>query len=40
VQRQHPDLPVVPLLVCRRGYDRLFWMAKDLGLLVHAARAQ
>lgn len=40
VQQQHPGLPVVPLLICRRGHDRLFWMAKDLGFLVHAARAQ
>lgn len=37
-QNQHPDLPVVPLLVCRRAHDRLFWMAKDLGFLVHATR--
>ncbi|GII25353.1 hypothetical protein [Planosporangium mesophilum] len=40
VQEQHPDLAVVPLLICRRGHDRLFWMAKDLGFLVHATRAQ
>jgi hypothetical protein len=40
VQQQRPDLDVVPLLVCRRAHDRLFWMAKDLGFLVHAARAQ
>lgn len=40
IQQQLPDLPIVPLLVCRRGHDRLFWMAKDLGFLVHAAKAQ
>jgi hypothetical protein len=40
VQQQHPGLGIVPLLVCRRGHDRLFWMAKDLGFLVHAAKAQ
>lgn len=38
LQTQHHDLPVVPLLVCRRAHDRLFWMAKDLGFLVHASR--
>ena len=40
VQNAHPDLPVVPLLVCRRAHDWLFWMAKDLGFLVHAAKRQ
>ena len=39
-QQEHPDLNVVPLLICRRAHDRLFWMAKDLGFLVHATRAQ
>jgi hypothetical protein len=38
LQKKHPDLPIVPLLVCRRAHDRLFWMAKDLGFLVHASR--
>lgn len=39
-QREHPEVNVVPLLVCGRAHDRLFWMAKDLGFLVHATRAQ
>ncbi|OJF14528.1 hypothetical protein [Couchioplanes caeruleus] len=30
----------MPLLVCRRAHDWLFWMAKDLGFLVHAAKRQ
>jgi hypothetical protein len=40
VQQAHPDLPIVPLLVCRRAHDRLFWMAKDLGFMVHQAKRQ
>jgi hypothetical protein len=40
VQNTHPSLPVVPVLVCRRAHDRLFWMAKDLGFHVHQARRQ
>jgi hypothetical protein len=39
-QNANPTLPIVPLLVCRRAHDRLFWMAKDLGFLVHQARRQ
>jgi hypothetical protein len=39
-QNAHPELPLVPLLVCRRAHDWLFWMAKDLGFLVHAAKRQ
>jgi hypothetical protein len=40
VQNAHPELPIVPLLICRRAHDRLFWMAKDLGFHVHQARRQ
>lgn len=40
VQNTHPDLPVVPVLICRRAHSRLFWMAKDLGFLVHQTRRQ
>jgi hypothetical protein len=40
VQQHNPGLPVVPLLICRRGHPWLFWMAKDLGFLVHAANKQ
>jgi hypothetical protein len=40
IQQAHPKLPIVPLLICRRAHDRLFWMAKDLGFLVHQARRQ
>lgn len=39
-QNANPSLPIVPLLVCRRAHDRLFWMAKDLGFLVHEAHRQ
>ncbi|KXK59262.1 hypothetical protein AWW66_25265 [Micromonospora rosaria] len=40
VQDAHPELPVVPVLICRRAHSRLFWMAKDLGFLVHQTRRQ
>jgi hypothetical protein len=40
LQAEHPTLDVIPLLICRRAHDRLFWMAKDLGFLVHATQAQ
>lgn len=32
--------PIVPVLICRRAHKWLFWMAKDLGFIVHDARAQ
>lgn len=40
MQQRHPDYPIVPVLVCRRAHPRLFWMAKDLGFLVHTAERQ
>jgi hypothetical protein len=40
VQNAHPDQPIVPMLICRRAHDRLFWMAKDLGFHVHQTRRQ
>lgn len=40
VQAAAPTAPIVPLLICRRAHDRLFWMAKDLGFLVHQTKAQ
>lgn len=40
LQIAHPDHPIVPVLVCRRAHPRLFWMAKDLGFLVHETGRQ
>lgn len=40
LQIARPDQQIVPVLVCRRAHARLFWMAKDLGFLVHATNRQ
>ncbi|SNY58373.1 hypothetical protein SAMN05421748_11979 [Paractinoplanes atraurantiacus] len=40
VRNANVQLPVIPLLVCRRAHDRLFWMAKDLGFHVAETRRQ
>ncbi|MGH8773909.1 MAG: hypothetical protein ACRDWI_01635 [Jiangellaceae bacterium] len=40
MQAKHPAYPVVPVLVCRRAHPWLFWMAKDLGFLVHETKRQ
>jgi hypothetical protein len=40
LQVVHPGQPIVPVLVCRRAHPWLFWMAKDLGFLVHASKRQ
>ncbi len=40
VQKANPGQPVVPILICRAGHPWLFWMAKDLGFLVHQTRRQ
>jgi hypothetical protein len=40
IKTQNPGLPVVPVLVCRRAHKWLFWMARDLGFIVHDARRQ
>lgn len=34
VQRANPDVPVLPVLVCRRAHPTLFWMAKQLGFMI------
>ncbi len=40
LQQQHPDLPIVPLLVCRRSHRTTGRMAKQLGFAVLDMRAQ
>ena len=40
IQREHPDSAVVPVLICRRANYTTFRMAKQLGFLVLATRAQ
>ncbi|WP_292981243.1 hypothetical protein [Mycobacterium sp.] len=34
VQQANPDVPVLPVLVCRRAHPSLFWMAKQLGFVI------
>lgn len=34
VQTVNPQVPMVPVLVCRRAHPTLFWMAKQLGFMV------
>lgn len=34
VQLAHPQVPIVPVLVCRKAHPTLFWMAKQLGFMV------
>lgn len=34
VQTVHPQVPIVPVLVCRRAHPTLFWMAKQIGFMV------
>lgn len=34
LQAAHPGQPIVPVLICRRAHQRLFWMAKNLGFQV------
>jgi hypothetical protein len=34
VQQANPDVPVLPVLVCRRAHPTLFWMAKQLGFII------
>ena len=36
----HPDLPVIPVLVCRRAHFSLFTMAKQLGMFVVQMKLQ
>lgn len=40
IQLEQPDQPILPILVCRRAHPWLFWMAKDLGFLVHTTGRQ
>lgn len=35
LQTTHPHQAFVPTLVCRRVHRRSFWMARDLGFLIH-----
>ena len=39
-QQELPGQPIVPVLICRRAHKWLFWMAKDLGFIVHDTRKQ
>ena len=34
VQRGNPDVPIVPVLVCRKAHPTTFWMAKQLGFMI------
>lgn len=40
LKRIHPDIPVVPILVCRRAQKTAFFMAKQLGFLIIEMGAQ
>jgi hypothetical protein len=40
LQVAHPDLGIVPVLMCRRANVQTFWMAGQLGFQVIQARAQ
>jgi hypothetical protein len=40
LQAAMPDVPIVPVLICRRAHKWLFWMARDLGFIVHDTRLQ
>ena len=35
LQTTHPSYDFVPTLICRRVHRRSFWMARDLGFLIH-----
>lgn len=40
LKRVHPDVPVVPILVCRRAHKTAFFMAKQLGFIIIEMGAQ
>lgn len=40
VQITQPTADILPILVCRRAHPYLFWMARDLGFLVHTMGRQ
>jgi hypothetical protein len=40
LQRQHPDHLFVPVLICRRAQQLVFWMARDLGFLTFYTKVQ
>jgi len=40
LKRVHPDVPVVPILMCRRAQKTAFFMAKQLGFIIIEMAAQ
>lgn len=40
LKRVHPDVPVVPILICRRAHKTAFFMAKQLGFIIIEMAAQ
>jgi hypothetical protein len=40
LKQAHPDMPIVPILVCRRAHKTTFFMAKQLGFVVIEMEAQ
>jgi hypothetical protein len=40
LRRLHPDVPIVPVLVCRRAHYTAFKMARDMGFFIIEARRQ
>lgn len=40
LKRAHPDVPVVPILACRRAQKTAFFMAKQLGFIIIEMAAQ
>ncbi len=40
LQQAHRDVPIVPVLVCRRAHITTYWMASVFGFYVAAAKAQ
>jgi len=40
VQAAHPDVSLLPILICRRAHKTTFYMAQDLGFLVYQAERQ
>lgn len=40
LKQNHPDVPVVPMLICRRAHKTTFFMAKQLGFIVIEMAAQ
>jgi hypothetical protein len=40
LQTTHPHYDFVPTLICRRVHRRSFWMARDLGFLIHPTECE